>query len=236
MTYMFDFTGLFPREVYKGGNKYNKSIRVIKAGKEIKLIVNGFVQSFSKNSRFAEKRVWGKLTNLVAQKAPNAKGVLLLGLGAGTMIHFLQEKLAKNSPRFTCVEIDKEIVDVAYKFFELEEVKNLKVICEDAYEVVANPNKYGVEGNFDCIIVDTYLGDICPDNIRTGIFLQNLLKLSQQETLLVFNKVVKKDQQHEISEFESQLSPYIKNIGVVKVKCPVISDNYLFYGYAKQAS
>ena len=233
MTYMFDFTGFFPREVYKGGNKYNKSIRVIKAGKELKLIVNGFVQSFSRNSRFAKKRVWGKISDLVAQKAPNAKNVLLLGLGAGTMIHFLQEKLAKNSPHFTCVEIDKEIVDVAYKFFELEEVKNLKVICDDAYKVVENPAKSGVGENFDCIIVDTYLGDICPDNIRTGVFLQNLLKLSQQETLFVFNKVVKKDSLHEISDFESQLSPYLKNICVIKVKCPVISDNYLFYGYAK---
>ncbi len=55
----------------------------------------------------------------------------LLGLGGGGVVHKIQPYLKDKT--ITAVELDQNVIQMAYKHFMLESLENLKVIHQDAY-------------------------------------------------------------------------------------------------------
>lgn len=136
---MFIADLLIPKVVYQGSTKYNKDIKVIKVGKTYKLIINGIVQSFSNNSRFAKGKVWGQVVKIISKEKTTIKKVLLLGMGGRTMVHMLNKRYSDLD--ITSVEIDQTIVDLAIQYFDLDSIKNNRVIVADTSDVILNPKK-----------------------------------------------------------------------------------------------
>lgn len=221
---------VIPRVIFASSSKFNKDITVIKTGKTKKLMVNGLVQSLSNSSRSAKKRVWGKVVDTTHRKAPKTEKVLLLGMGAGTMVHMLNEKFTGTKLQITSVEIDQIIVDVANKYFDLKSVDNNRVIVADAYDVIKDPIKYKITSSPDCVIVDTYCGDVYPNNISDKSFLINLFNMVASGTFVIFNRAITRLKTYKINEYKRELSVYMDSLEVSKVKCHGDSDNYLFYG------
>jgi spermidine synthase len=221
---------LTPKVVFTSSSKFNKDIKVIKIGKTKKLIVNGLVQSFSNSSRFAKKRVWGEVVATINRQAPKTEEILLLGMGAGTMVHMLNKKFAGTKLQITSVEIDQIIVDVSNKYFDLESVDNNRVIVADAYDVIKNPAKYDITSNPDCVIVDTYCGDVYPNNISDKSFLKNLFKMVGSGTFVIFNHVILRTEIYKLEEYKKELEEFMSPLNVTKINCRGVSDNYLFYG------
>ncbi len=230
---MFNISSFLPKIIYQGESQFNKNIKIVQTGKNKKLIVNGLVQSFDKDSKFAQDRVWGRLSKCIAKQKPDTKSVLLLGMGAGTMLHYLHKELPNNNISSVSVEIDTTVVELAKEHFDLNSITNNRVVIGDAFEVLANPSNYNLNASFDTIIVDTYLGNQYPENIETETFLQNLMKLASKETFLIFNRVISKEDKTTLELFSKKLEQYIGNLKVEKVKCPVLSDNFLFGGNKK---
>ncbi|MBI2414410.1 hypothetical protein HYV31_01000 [candidate division WWE3 bacterium] len=226
---MFIFDFLIPKVLFQGSTKYSRDIKVIQIGKTKKLIVNGLVQSFEGNQKSTTSKVWGEITANIIRNVPNLKSVLLLGMGAGTMLKLLNQMLGKNL-QTTAVEIDEVIVDIAKKYFEIDKLTNNKIIIADAYTVLEQPENYHLERHFDCIIIDTYLGDQYPDNIKSDKFLENLTQLASDDTFLIFNRVIKKNDTTTLDATSKKLGKFIPNLKIQKVNCPVVSDNYLFFG------
>jgi len=81
---------------------------------------------------------------------PEQKKVLVVGLGGGSMVHFLQKHDAECE--VDAVEIDPVVVQLAERFFLLKQTKNVRVIVADAFEYFAEN-----EAKYDVIYMDAFL-------------------------------------------------------------------------------
>lgn len=81
----------------------------------------------------------------------NILDLLVVGLGGGTMTRQYQHYYSPiYKLKMDGVEIDQEVVDVAKKYFELEQ-KNLNIFVEDGRVFLKNSNN-----KYDLIVVDVY--------------------------------------------------------------------------------
>lgn len=81
---------------------------------------------------------------------PEQKKVLIVGLGGGSMVHFLQ----KHDPQceVDAVEIDPVVVQLAERYFGVKRSKTVRLIVADAFDYFAkNETKY------DVIYMDAFL-------------------------------------------------------------------------------
>lgn len=81
---------------------------------------------------------------------PEQKKVLIVGLGGGCMVHFLQ----KHDPEceVDAIEIDPVVIELAEKYFAVKTTKNVRLIAADALEYFAQN-----ESKYDVIYMDAFL-------------------------------------------------------------------------------
>lgn len=234
ITHMWLLDNLFPKVLYEGNSKYNKDIKVIKIGKTLKLISGGVTQSFNKDSKFAKKKIWGEVVKTILKHKKNPEKILLLGMGAGTMLHFLKRSIPNENLHITSVEIDEEIINLSKKYFDLDEIKNHKIIISDAKDVVENPKKYDLNFSFDCVIVDTYQGHNISGSLDDKNFMENLFNKINSECLVLFNISILKKEKKMLSDYLRKAVNYLNPIKYKAVNYKAYSDNYLIYGYKQE--
>lgn len=107
--------------------------------------------------------------------------ILLLGLGAGSVVKTLRKNF-KHTGKIKALEIDKVIIDVAQKEFNLMNDDALEIICGDAFEYIKNTEK-----TYDIVIVDIFIDRNLPDECYTSEFWNNLSKITKTKGFIVFN-------------------------------------------------
>jgi spermidine synthase len=96
---------------------------------------------------------------------PETRRVLYIGLGGGSA----PKRTWRDFPdvHIDVVELDAEVVDVAYKYFQLPRDPRLQVEVEDGRRyVVAN------DGPWDAIVIDAFYSDSIPFHLATREFLE----------------------------------------------------------------
>ena len=118
---------------------------------------------------------------------PEQKKVLIVGLGGGSMVHFL--KIADPGLKIDVVEIDPQIVDLANKYFQIRSEGNVKIICQDAFKYLAETNE-----KYDVIYMDAFLKPSqgtdpngVPLALKTTQFYQQVEQKLTPDGLVVFN-------------------------------------------------
>lgn len=111
------------------------------------------------------------------------KKVLLLGLGAGSVVDLLVNKHGLKA-NITGVELDATVIDFAKKYFEIEKYESLKIVQSDAYEFVQKGNE-----KFDLIVVDLFVGDTVPEVFASEEFIKHLRRLSNEKCCVAYNKM-----------------------------------------------
>jgi spermidine synthase len=111
------------------------------------------------------------------------KDVLVLGCGAGSVVEIVRGQYSKDCS-ITAVEIDPVVIELARKYFLLDRVRGLEVVCTDARAFVGSCTR-----RFDLIVVDLFVDDQVPAPFRTREFLESLRKLLAPEGWLVFNAI-----------------------------------------------
>lgn len=218
-----------PKLLYQTTSDYNERIEVYQKGKTTQLSVNNSVQSVSWDSPFVTRQVWGRLVELVKEKRPQAKNILMFGLGGATIAHLLSKEIP--GVNLTVVEIDKAIVDVARKFFDLDSIPNLNLIIGDAMRACAEPEKFDLHQNsFDVVIVDIYCGDKYPDLGKSGTFLAKIKWFANDGGLVIFNRIYYGDHQLEVDEFIGLVENVFQDVRTVSIAGRTNSDNLLVYG------
>lgn len=98
-------------------------------------------------------------TNYLFQ--PRQSKVLIVGLGGGSMVHFLR----KYDPEVTvdAVEIDPVVVQLAERYFGLRPQKNVKLIVADGFDYFAK-----TQSKYDTIYMDAFLKPSA-DTDETGV-------------------------------------------------------------------
>ncbi|MBA3787882.1 MAG: fused MFS/spermidine synthase, partial [Actinobacteria bacterium] len=96
---------------------------------------------------------------------PGAKRILFVGLGGGSA----PKRMWRDFPalRLDVVELDPEVVDVAYRFFGLPRDERLQVDVEDGRRYLARN-----EGPWDAIVIDAFYSDSIPFHLATREFLE----------------------------------------------------------------
>jgi len=118
---------------------------------------------------------------------PDPKRVLIVGLGGGSMVHFLR----KHDPKVLVdvVEIDKSIIEVADKLFGVRSEGNVNVIQADGFKYLADTKE-----RYDVIFMDAFLKpsrDTDPNGVPLALKTARFYKQVQDKLttggLVVFN-------------------------------------------------
>lgn len=121
--------------------------------------------------------------------------ILILGMGAGSVIKSLREKF-NCQKQITTVEWDKSIIEIAASEFGIKTNHQLEIIQRDAVDFVQKNT-----AKFDLIIIDIFIDNQIPQKILAVDFLIQLPKLFKERGTLIFNmlNVSKVDEQNIIS-------------------------------------
>ncbi len=118
---------------------------------------------------------------------PQQERVLIVGVGGGSMIHFL--KRYDPEVRSDAVEIDPVVVDIAEKYFNVRSEGNVNVVTADAFDFLAD-----TKSEYDVIYMDAFLKPSrttdstgAPLRLRTLRFYRDIQKRLKPGGLVAFN-------------------------------------------------
>jgi spermidine synthase len=118
---------------------------------------------------------------------PKQEKVLIVGLGGGSMVHFLKHYDPK--VKVDVVEIDPVIVSVAEKFFGVKSGGNVNIITRDGLDYLRK-----TEAQYDVIYMDAFLKPSrdtdetgVPLRLKTLKFYKDVQKKLTPDGLMVFN-------------------------------------------------
>ncbi len=124
-----------------------------------------------------------KLSMLGAMARPDAKHILIIGLGGGTLVkayHFLLP-----DAQITSVEIDPAVVKVAKKYFHLPEEPWHTIVAKDARIFVKR--QLLKQTSYDLIILDAFNGDYIPEHLMTREFFTEIKQLLNNKGIALAN-------------------------------------------------
>ena len=118
---------------------------------------------------------------------PKQERVLIVGLGGGSMVHFLKHH--DPSLKVDVVDIDPMIVEVADQFFQVKSDGNVKIYAEDGEKFLKNTKEL-----YDVIYMDAFLKPApdtsiegIPAHLQTIAFYKETQKKLKPGGLVVFN-------------------------------------------------
>ncbi|MCF6323587.1 MAG: hypothetical protein L3J89_04560 [Gammaproteobacteria bacterium] len=123
---------------------------------------------------------------LLFQEQPQS--ILLLGLGGGSIIHFLRHWFPEL--KITAVDINEKIVNVGEKYFDVLETPQVSIEVADAFSYLLKSRKK----NMNVILVDLHNGNCLPDFVFQYDFMDQCYQALSLDGVLVINILVSNDQ------------------------------------------
>jgi spermidine synthase len=118
---------------------------------------------------------------------PEQSRVMIVGLGGGSMVHFLQ----KYDPavKIEAVEIDPVVVELAERYFLVKQNNNVRLVIADAFDYLKQ-----TKNRYDVIYMDAFLKPSAdtdqtgvPLRLRTQQFYREIQQLLVENGSVVFN-------------------------------------------------
>ncbi|HSX39683.1 MAG TPA: fused MFS/spermidine synthase [Candidatus Saccharimonadales bacterium] len=220
-----------PKILLEVHSDFNGKIIVAEAGHTRKLIVDGVKQSINWDSPATAQKYWGRTVDVLKENQPALKKVLVLGLGGGTIQHLISH--AFPGVEIVSIEIDPEIVKVAKEYFDVDKIPNHRIILEDAFRVIVEPESHELhEHYFDAIVIDIFAGEKFPDLGKSGNFIAALKKMAIPDGLIVFNRIYLQSHQDDVNLFIDSIQNFLTNVQSTVIAGATNSDNVLIYGRA----
>jgi len=143
------------------------------------------------------------LKNIGFDKIKEMESILVLGVAGGSVIKTLVDEI-QFSGKITGVEIDSEIIKIANQYFKLDEIKQLQIVMDDAFEFVLKTTE-----KYDLIIVDIFQDTKMPNFLFEFFFIDRICLLLKSKGFILFNTMLLNDEenlrnQKLISEFEKE--------------------------------
>jgi len=107
--------------------------------------------------------------------------ILVLGVAGGSVIKTLSEEI-KFKGKITGVEIDPEIIKIAYSYFHLNQIPNFEVVIDDAFEFVLKTKE-----KYDLIIIDIFQDTTMPNFLFEEFFQNRTCFLLKEKGIILFN-------------------------------------------------
>lgn len=129
----------------------------------------------------------------------NCSNILILGLGGGSVIETLLKEF-NYKKHITALEIDPVIIDIAKEEFNLSENKNLKIICDDAFNFMKRNKSL-----FDLIIIDLFIDTEVPKTFLNTSFWDDIIKSNSDKGKVLFNASLQADNDKKLTSIISHL-------------------------------
>ncbi|WP_395046334.1 spermidine synthase, partial [Flavobacterium sp.] len=113
-----------------------------------------------------------------------------LGVGGGSVIKTLVDEI-KFKGSITGVEIDPEIINIANTYFKLDEIKNLTIVIDDAFEFVLK-----TKAKYDLIVIDIFQDTTMPNFLFETFFTNRVCSLLKSRGFILFNTMLLNDIQN----------------------------------------
>lgn len=113
----------------------------------------------------ALRLIYSRYTSLGFAYRPDAKKILIIGLGGGS----IPKKLQKEFPslEIDAVEIDPEVIQLAKNHFNVRDGKNFRLHAQDGRLFLSR-----TQNRYDIIMIDAYYSDAMPFHLATREFFE----------------------------------------------------------------
>lgn len=171
------FSYIIPVKIFKTNSSLSKTIEVTWANGELVLDSENTNYSYGSLQRILRRG----LKNLGFEKIVKMEHILVLGVAGGSVIKTIVDEIHYEG-KITGVDIDPEIIHIANKFFKLDEIKNLDIIIDDAFEFVLK-----TKDRYDLIIIDIFQDTKMPNFLFEKFFIDRICFLLKSKGMVLFN-------------------------------------------------
>ena len=174
------FSYFIPINIVTKKSAINKSLEVTWNYGELVLDTPNTNYSFGSLQRILRSG----LEKIGFEKIRIFSNILILGVAGGSVIKTLVKEIGFEG-KIVGVEIDKEIIQLAKKYFDLQENNNLEIIIDDAANFVKNHAQ-----NYDLIVIDIFQDNFMPEFLFEIQFIQSIKALLTTNGFIIFNTMV----------------------------------------------
>nr|WP_315209708.1 fused MFS/spermidine synthase [uncultured Flavobacterium sp.] len=180
------FSYLIPIKIYETKSSLSKSIEVTWTNGELVLDSENANYSYGSLQRILRLG----LKNIGYEKIVPMKHILVLGVAGGSVIKTLVDEI-KYKGKITGVEIDPEIIKIANTYFKLDEIENLEIVIDDAFEFVLK-----TKIKYDLIIIDIFQDTTMPNFLFETFFINRVCSLLKSHGFILFNTMLLNESQN----------------------------------------
>lgn len=194
------FSYLIPIKIFKKKSARSKTIEVTWANGELVLDSENTNYSYGSLQRILR---YG-LRNIGYKNILEMDHILLLGVAGGSVIKTLVDEIEYKG-KITGVEIDPDMIQIANQYFNLDKIKQLEIIIDDAFEFVLK-----TKDQYNLIIIDVFEDIKMPNFLFEFFFSERVCSLLKNRGFILFNTMIL-DEAHNvrnrkyISEINSKL-------------------------------
>jgi len=168
---------IIPIKIFKTKSKLSKTIEVTWANGE--LVMDSENTNYSYGSLQRILRIG--LKHFGFDKISKMNHALVLGVAGGSVIKTLVDEIQFKG-QITGVDIDQDIIKIANQYFKLDEIKNLNIVIDDAFEFVLK-----TKDRYDLIIIDIFQDMNMPNFLFEHFFINRICFLLQSRGVVLFN-------------------------------------------------
>lgn len=174
---------IYPITVFKTSSDVSTSLELT--------WVNGRLLLDSENANYSYGSLQRVLTQGLKEIGPDKiaemQKILVLGVAGGSVIKVLTDKF-KFKGKITGVDIDPKVLEIAGKYYKLNEISNLELVTADAMDFVRNAKEF-----YDLVIIDIFSDKYMPGFLYDAEFIISITSILDKKGHILFNTIVLDD-------------------------------------------
>lgn len=205
------FSYLIPIKIFKKKSARSRMIEVTWANGELVLDSENTNYSYGSLQRILR---YG-LRNIGYKAILDMDHILLLGVAGGSVVKTLVDEIEYKG-KITGVEIDSDMIQIANEYFNLNKIKQLEIIIDDAFEFVLK-----TKNQYNLIIIDIFEDTKMPNFLFERFFSERVCSLLKDQGFVLFNTMIL-DEAHNVrnrkyiaeintKQFSSKMLPRIED-------------------------
>jgi spermidine synthase len=168
---------IIPIKIFKTNSALSKTIEVTWANGELVLDSENTNYSYGSLQRILRRG----LKHFGFEKIAKMEHILVLGVAGGSVIKTLVDEINYEG-KITGVDIDSKIIEIANEYFQLDKIKNLEIIIDDAFEFVLK-----TKDRYDLVIIDIFQDTKMPNFLFEKFFIDRICFLLKSKGIVLFN-------------------------------------------------
>lgn len=192
------FSYLYPIKIFKKNSARSKTIEVTWTNGELVLDSENTNYSYGSLQRILR---YG-LRNIGYDRVLKMNHILVLGVAGGSVIKTLVDEIEYKG-KITGVEIDPDMIQIANQYFNLNKIKQLQIVIDDAFEFVLK-----TKDRYDLIIIDIFEDTNMPNFLFEKFFSERVCFLLKDQGFVLFNTMIL-DEAHNVRnrKYISEINP-----------------------------